>query len=371
MLRRLYHGLAKPIFFRLHPDRAHAMVSAGLRVAGSTRPTKALTRAMLRYDDPILESTVCGIRFPLPFGLSAGFDANGRQASVYAAAGFGFAEIGSVTRHAQPGNPPPHYARLVEDQGLVVHKGLKNNGVEHVVAHLQRLREKGRIDYPLGVSIARTTDIPDDQTVEDYAASVAIALPVADYITLNVSCPNVACFTPEKQVAYTEGILRRANEMREAAGSRVPLWSKFGPDHTAEWNERIIDICLREGADAIALTNLVKDRTKLTFASTKGMEHPGGISGKLLAPFARRTLQSFATRLHGRIPLVAIGGIFTANDAYERIRLGASLLQGITGWIFEGPTMMRDVHTGLAALLRRDGFAHLHEAIGADLPRER
>lgn len=359
----------KPAVFRLSADSAHQLISSGLRIVSTSSPLRAVSRSLFSHEYPALQQTIAGVFFPGPVGLSAGFDPNGLQAPVYRAMGFAWAEIGSVTRLPQVGNPPPHYGRLIADRSLVINKGLKNEGVEMVVERLRKMKERRQIDYPLGVSIARTTAIPDDNTVNDYLESYRIARSIADIITFNVSCPNVACFTPEVQISYITGILaalkaERAREERKGF-LPVPVWIKIGPDHTEGTYEELIGTILESGIEGIVLTNLLKDRSRVHFSEPPPLPK-GGVSGKLLHPLAMSTLQTVAKQTKGRIPLIAVGGVMSAEDAYQRIRAGASLIQLITGWVFEGPTILREISDGLIHLLKRDGFHRLEEAIGID-----
>ena len=342
----IYQKIVKSALFRLSPDTAHRLASFGLRTVSHLPPAKWLARQLFSFTHPALETTVSGLKFKNPIGLAAGFDPDGRQAAMYSALGFGWAGIGSVTLAPQAGNPPPHAARLVEDRSLIVHKGLKNSGVRAVVEHLKRLKTAGQIDYPLGLSIARTTKIAAADTARDYLASFRIAAEVADYVAINVSCPNVACFTPEKQLHYVAEILQLINDDRGVKKLKIPIWLKLGPDLGPADNERLIELCLKHQVDAIVLTNLVKDRRKLVFKS-QNTALAGGVSGKLLAPYSLAALKFFAARLNGQIPLVSVGGVFTAQDARERFRAGASLIQLITGWIFEGPGLLKKINRGL------------------------
>ncbi|MEK7208908.1 MAG: quinone-dependent dihydroorotate dehydrogenase [Patescibacteria group bacterium] len=341
-----YQKIVKPILFLFSPDLAHRLAGFGLRTVNRLPPAKWLTRRLFNFEHPKLEKIICGLRFKNPIGLAAGFDPNGRQAAMYSTMGFGWSEIGSVTNAPQAGNPPPHAARLIEDNSLIVHKGLKNLGVRAVVEHLKRLKTAGQIDYPLGLSIARTTDIAEADTARDYLASFRAAAEVADYVTINVSCPNVACFTPEKQLLHVAEILRLIDVERIEQKIKMPIWIKFGPDLGEADNERLIELCLRYHVDAIVLTNLVKDRRKLVFQS-RNTALAGGVSGKLLAPYSLATLKFFAKRLNGQIPLVSVGGVFNAQDALERFRAGASLVQLITAWIFEGPGLLKKINREL------------------------
>jgi len=343
---KFYQKIVKPILFQFSPDLAHQIAGWGLRVIDYLPPAKWLIGKLFNFKHPSLETTICGLKFKNPIGLAAGFDPNGRQAAMYSTMGFGWAEIGSVTLKAQAGNPPPHAARLVADESLIVHKGLKNDGARAVVERLKCLRTAGKIDYPLGLSIARTTNIAEADTARDYLASFLIVAEVADYVTVNVSCPNVACFTPEKQLLHTAEILELIDLARIKRKIKMPIWIKFGPDLGEAENERLIELCLKYHVDAIVLTNLVKDRQKLIFKS-KNVTLPGGVSGKLLTPYALATLKFFAEQLQGRIPLVSVGGISSAEDVRERFAAGASLVQLITGWIFEGPGLLKKINREL------------------------
>ncbi len=360
-----YKSIIRPSLFLLSPDTAHSLASFGLRVTGKFETTKRMAKKVLSFDNPALETTVSGIKFSNPIGLPAGFDPNAGQAPVYNAIGFGFASIGSVTFHAQAGNPRPHFTRLIQDKSLIVNKGLMNNGAKAIADHIQELRAKKKIDYPLGISIARTSGIPDDQTAEDYAKSFRLLAPQADYIEINVSCPNIASFSPEKQVHHIRDILQSIDQARHPSKQyAVPIWVKLGPDTSDHWNEKIIATCLEYNVDAIILTNLVKDRSKLDIKSKGYEKRKGGISGKLLAPLAEEKLKFFYRHIKGKIPLISVGGIFTAEDAYRRIRLGASLTQILTGWIYEGPGTPKNINKGLIQLMKKDGFKNIAEAVG-------
>jgi len=361
-----YKSIARPFLFSLSADTSHQMASSALRFAGRSSALRSLARKCLRYDDPILGSEIGGIFFPNPVGLAAGFDPNGDQSSIYSAVGFGFATIGSVTAQAQPGNPRPHFMRLKKDRSLIVNKGLMNKGANFVADQIRALRMNNRIDYPLGISIARTTKLDEKETAKDYAKGFRTLTAYADYVEINVSCPNVAVFPPEEQLSYIERILREIAPFRHPEDSySTPVWLKLGPDLSDEWNERLIKLCLEYKVDAIVLTNLAKDRSRLSFRSPGWQEREGGISGKLLAPFSEEKLKFFYKRLKGKIPIVSVGGIFTAEDVYRRICLGASLVQMLTGWIYEGPTAPKAINRGLVRLLQKDGFVSLIEAVGS------
>lgn len=258
----LYKTLFRPLLFTLSPDNAHRLASFGLRIAGRLPLGKMLTAQLLAYSHPALRMEVGGVNFFNPIGLPGGFDPNAAQAPIYRALGFGFATMGSVTFRTQPGNPRPHFTRLNKDESLIVNKGLMNEGAASVARTIERFRGQGKIDYPLGVSIARTSFIPAHETADDYVASFRLLAPRADYIEINVSCPNVACFTPKEQVKHIENILRKINRLRRSGPPlNKPIWLKVGPDLSDAWNEKIIRICLEQKVDAIVLTNLVKDRS--------------------------------------------------------------------------------------------------------------
>ncbi len=364
-MTNFYKNIFRPILFRISPDNAHRLASFSLKSAGYIPGSEWMIRKSLSYSHPALASTVSGIQFPNPVGLPGGFDPNGSQAPIYNAMGFGFATIGSVTSKAQIGNPRPHFTRLKKDESLLVNKGLMNKGAEHIGNLIGKLRAAKKINYPLGISIARTTDIPKASTGEDYAESYRLLAPHADYIEVNVSCPNVAGFKPEEQTEYIREILTKISQCRNTAqGSTAPVWLKVGPDISDDWNEKIIQLCLEYKVDAIVLTNLLKDRSGLRITSQGWQNKPGSISGRLLAPFSEAKLRFFYERLKGKIPIISVGGIFTADDVYRRIRMGASLVQMLTGWIYEGPGITGKISRELVSLLHNDRFKNINEAIG-------
>lgn len=367
-MSNLYKTLLRPALFKLSPDAAHRLASLGLKWAGIIPTAKWLMGKSLSYNHPSLISDVNGIKFPNPIGLPGGFDPNADLAPIYSAIGFGFATIGSVSLTAQPGNPRPHFTRLKKDESLIVNKGLMNSGAKRVSENIRKLRKANKIDYPLGVSIARTTDIPKEDTADDYAESFRILAPYTDYIEVNVSCPNVTIFTPEEQVEYIDEILTKINQIRSVSERHnIPIWLKIGPDISDRWNEKIIELCLNQSVNALVLTNLVKDRSKLSIKSTGWQNRPGGISGKLLVPFAEEKLKFFYRHLKGKIPLISVGGIFTTKDVYRRIRMGASLVQILTGWIYEGPMVLKRINKELVQLLKKDGFKSIEEAVGSTI----
>lgn len=364
----LYKQILRPFLFKLSPDNAHKLASFGLKWAGKFDGTKSLTGKFLSFSHPALSIEIAGINFPNPIGLPGGFDPNADQATIYDALGFGFATMGSVTHQPQSGNPRPHFTRLNKDQSLIINKGLMNKGAKHVADTVRNLREKKKIDYPLGISIARTTDIPKEQTTDDYVKSFRLLAPQADYIEVNVSCPNVTIFSPEEQVEYIDEILTKINQIRHPNKEhQIPVWLKVGPDISDSWNEKIISLCLKQKVDAVVLTNLIKDRSRLKIKSSGWQDKPGGISGKLLAPFAEKKLAFFYKHLQNQIPIISVGGIFTAEDAYQRIRSGASLAQMLTGWIYEGPMAPKNINKELVQLLKKDGFENIREAVGSNL----
>jgi dihydroorotate dehydrogenase len=303
----------------------------------------------------VLESTVFGVRFPGPLGLAAGFDKDGSGLSTWGALGFGYAEVGTVTAHAQPGNPKPRMFRLADDRALLNRMGFNNHGAAALATRLAR----HRADVPIGVNIGKTKATPAEDAVGDYAESARQVGPLAAFVVVNVSSPNTPGLRDLQAVESLRPILAAVRLQTD-----TPVLVKIAPDLSDEDVDRIADLAVELGLAGIVATNTTISREGLR---TPGVAElgAGGVSG---APVARRSLEVLR-RLYGRVGdrlvLISAGGIETADDAWERITSGASLVQGYTGFVYGGGLWAKQVHDGLARRLREGGFASLAEAVGS------
>jgi len=350
----IYRGLRR-VFFLVPPERIHTLVFAGLRTATAPRPLRRRLTKWMGPSDPVLESTVFGVRFPGPVGLAAGFDKDGTGLNTWGAMGFGYAEVGTVTARAQPGNPRPRMFRLPEDRALLNRMGFNNHGAAELALRLRRHAS----DVPIGVNIGKTKVTPPEDAVADYVESARLVGPLAAFLVVNVSSPNTPGLRDLQAVESLRPILAAVK-----AQTQTPVLVKIAPDLSDDDVDAIADLAVELGLAGIVATNTTVSRDGLV---TPGVDElgPGGISG---APVARRSaevLRRLYRRVGDRLVLISVGGIETADDAWDRITSGASLVQGYTGFIYAGGSWAKDIHDGLARRLHDGGFASLADAVGS------
>ncbi|ORW07830.1 quinone-dependent dihydroorotate dehydrogenase [Mycobacterium kyorinense] len=349
------YGALRRALFLVPPERIHTIVFAGLRGATVSAPLRRPLQRLLAPADPILASTVFGVRFPGPLGLAAGFDKDGVGLKTWGALGFGYAEVGTVTAQPQPGNPPPRMFRLPADRALLNRMGFNNRGAAELATRLARHRP----DVPIGVNIGKTKAVPAEQAADDYRASARLVGPLASYLVVNVSSPNTPGLRDLQAVESLRPILSAVLEE-----TSTPVLVKIAPDMADSDIDEIADLAVELGLAGIVATNTTVSRDGL---ATPGVETlgPGGISGPPLARRAVEVLRRLYTRVGDRLVLISVGGIETADDAWERITAGASLLQGYTGFIYGGGLWAKHIHDGIAQRLRDGGFASLSDAVGS------
>jgi dihydroorotate dehydrogenase len=305
--------------------------------------------------DPVLESTVFGVRFPGPMGLAAGFDKNGVGLTAWGALGFGYAEVGTVTAQAQPGNPPPRMFRLPQDRALLNRLGFNNNGAAELALRLARHKP----DVPIGVNIGKTKAVSAERAVDDYRQSARLVGPLAAYLVVNVSSPNTPGLRDLQAVEALRPILTAVREE-----TSTPVLVKIAPDLSDSDVDEIADLAVELGLAGIVATNTTVSRAGL---ATPGVDElgAGGISGPPVARRSAEILRRLYRRVGDRLVLISVGGIETADDAWDRITSGASLLQGYTGFIYGGGLWAKHIHDGVARRLHDGGFASLAEAVGS------
>ena len=350
----MYRALRRALFL-VAPERIHTWVFAVLRgVTYLSWPRRALTR-WLGPRDPVLASTVFGVRFPGPLGLAAGFDKNGSGLRTWGALGFGYAEVGTVTARAQPGNPQPRMFRLPEDRALLNRMGFNNHGAGELAVKLTRHVP----DVPIGVNIGKTKATPPEAAVQDYAASARLLGPLASFLVVNVSSPNTPGLRDLQAVQSLRPILAAVQ-----AETVKPVLVKIAPDLSDQDVDEIADLAVELGLAGIVATNTTVSRAGL---ATTGVEElgPGGISGPPVAQRSLEVLRRLYRRVGDRLVLISAGGIETADDAWERITSGAALLQGYTGFVYGGGLWAKQIHDGIARRLHDAGFASVAEAVGS------
>lgn len=337
--------LLRPLVFRIDPERAHELTVAALKRVPRRR----------HRDFPLsLATSVAGVRFPSPVGLAAGFDKHGEVFAAMLGLGFGFVEVGTITPRPQPGNPRPRVFRLAEDAAVINRFGFNSHGQKDA---LPRLAARNRAAGVVGINIGANKDSPD--RIADYAQGVRLMSPHADYLTVNISSPN----TPGLRQLQDEGALRAllsaVKDARSVDGP--PVFVKVAPDQGEGEPRQIVRAAFDYGVDGLIVGNTTVSRPPLR--SRHGAE-AGGLSGAPLKALALDTLKRFRAETGGGLPLVAAGGIGSADDAWERIRAGASLVQIYSAMIYEGPGIGRRVALGLAERLRREGMGSIAEAVG-------
>ena len=353
----MIYAALRRVFFLLPPERVHLWVFAALRAV--TRPAilrRALTRR-LAPTDPVLAGTVFGVRFPGPLGLAAGFDKDGRGVDTWGALGFGFAEVGTVTAHPQPGNPSPRLFRLPVDHALLNRFGFNNEGAGALAMRLTRHSS----EVPIGVNIGKTRATPPAEAVGDYAESTRLVSALAAYLVVNVSSPNTPGLRDLQAVETLRPILAAVK-----AETSKPVLVKISPDLSDSDIDEIADLAVELGLAGIVATNTTVSRDGLRTPGLDAMGN-GGISGRPVAQRSLEVLRRLYRRVGDRLVLISVGGIETADDAWERIVSGATLLQGYTGFIYGGGLWAKNIQDGIAARLHRGGFASLSDAVGSAL----
>ncbi|MCV7349461.1 quinone-dependent dihydroorotate dehydrogenase [Mycobacterium parmense] len=352
------YGLLRRLLFALPAERVHRLVFALLRGVAALAPVRRGLHRLLGPSDPVLASTVFGVRFPGPLGLAAGFDKDGKGVSAWGALGFGYAEVGTVTAHPQPGNPGPRLFRLPADRALLNRMGFNNLGAGALAVRLARQRP----DVPIGVNIGKTKITPAADAVDDYRASARLVGPLASYLVVNVSSPNTPGLRDLQAVQALRPIL--AGVLREAAETSTPVLVKIAPDLSDPDIDAIADLAVELGLAGIVATNTTVSRDGLMTPGV-GDLGAGGVSGAPVARRAAEVLRRLYSRVGDRLVLISVGGIETADDAWDRITAGASLLQGYTGFIYGGGLWPKHIHDGIARRLHDGGFASLAEAVGS------
>jgi dihydroorotate dehydrogenase len=356
----LYRNITKQIFFRLDPESVHdRMIRIGV-LLGSSKPARRFTSWFFHYENrPYLEQRLLGITFSNPIGLAAGFDKNAQLTDILPAVGFGFAEVGSVTGEPCPGNPKPRLWRLKNSQSLGVYYGLKNDGCE-VIA--KRLCDK-EFRIPIGLSVAKTNSPETVETkkgVEDYAKAFSYFRNIGRYITVNISCPNTYGGEPFTDPKKLDQLFDRLDTIPTAH----PIFIKISPDLHKDQIDKLIKVVEKHRIHGFICTNLTK-RRDLPSIKDKVPEK-GGLSGKVVEGLADDLIEYVYRKTNGQYTIIGCGGVFSAEDAYKKIRKGASLVQLITGMIYQGPQLIGEINCGLVQLLKRDGFKNVREAVGVD-----
>jgi dihydroorotate dehydrogenase len=353
--RFFYVKIFKPVFFLFDPERIHDRIIFVGKVLGGNPLTRGLTALAFNYQNPVLEQNIAGIEFKNPLGLAAGFDKEAHLAKILPSVGFGFEEAGSITALPFGGNLRPWMWRLPEHRALRINYGLKSSGASNI--HKWLLGKK--FDFVLGISVAKTNSQATSQVapgVEDYFASYKIFQDVGDYFTINISCPNTCEASPIfAQAENLDLLLAKLFSIPKTK----PVFIKLSPDLAEDQLTKILQLGNKHPVDGFICSNL----TKVNKFNHQGK---GGFSGKAVEELSNQLISKVYKFYGGKKIIIGCGGVFSAADAYKKIRLGASLVQLITGMIFEGPQLIGQINQGLVELLTKDGFKNISEAVGVD-----
>ncbi|MFD0360067.1 quinone-dependent dihydroorotate dehydrogenase [Nocardia sp. GCM10030253] len=352
------YALLLRLMFLLPPERIHHLAFAAMRLADRFAPSRWAMSKVLVSEDPILRNTAFGVEFPAPLGLAAGFDKNADGVDAWGPLGFGFAEIGTVTAQAQPGNPAPRLFRLPADRALVNRMGFNNHGA---AAAAERLRAR-RGGLPIGANIGKTKIVEPEGAAADYAISAGLLGPLADFVVVNVSSPNTPGLRDLQAVESLRPVLQAVLD-----SVQVPVLVKIAPDLSDDDIDAVADLAVELRLAGIVATNTTirRDGLRTPAAAVEAMG-AGGLSGPPVADRSLEVLRRLYRRVGDRLVLVCVGGIETPDQAWERILAGATLLQGFTGFIYGGPFWTRRIHRGIAARLREHGYKSIADAIGAE-----
>jgi dihydroorotate dehydrogenase len=360
-----YKSIIRPWLFRKDPEESHekilALLSRAERLYGPIR-------LLYNVTDPRLTVRLGPLAFPNPVGLAGGFDKNAVAPKVISAFGFGFMEIGAVTAEAQPGNPKPRLYRLPEDDALINRLGFNNEGADVIAFKLDRLRARGgRPEIPLGMNIGRTKTVATKNAVPDFLYCFEKLFSHGDFFTLNVSSPNTPNLRDLQEKSLLYELLSAVQEKNRELAARAkiaakPLFVKIAPDMEYARVDEIIDVVDRVRLNGIIATNataFMRDLLKSPHGS-----QPGGLSGRPISAMVTAFIAHIYKITRGRFPIIGVGGIFNAQDAYDKIKAGAAAVQIYTGWVYEGPGAVKRINRGLLRLLERDGLSNITEAVG-------
>jgi dihydroorotate dehydrogenase len=350
------YQLMKKYLFKQDPEVAHEYSVSALKLANSVAGGKALMRSMFLLEDARLHSQIWGIHFPNPVGLAAGYDKNAEVYQPMAALGLGFIEVGTLTPVGQAGNEKPRLFRSVPDQAVINRMGFNNHGAAEAARNLQNYRNAG---IPIGINIGKNKVTANEDAASDYIKCLDKLYAYGHYFVINVSSPNTPNLRDLQETESLRKLLQeiraKATELEQQGIKGKPILLKIAPDMAKEHMRDVVQVAIAEGIAGIIATNTTLSRE--------------GLQAKAFADQTKRSkewIREIYREVGGKVPIVGVGGIFTGDDAYEKIRAGASLVQVYTGMIFEGPGIAKSINRRLLELLERDGFSNISQAVGVD-----
>ncbi|PLY06102.1 MAG: dihydroorotate dehydrogenase (quinone) [Arcobacter sp.] len=344
----------KKVLFLFQPETAHNLAEIGLRILPKC---KLLNNYMVNKNfimNPKLSQVVDGIKFPNPVGLAAGFDKNATMIKSMPALGFGYTEIGTMTPRAQDGNPKPRMFRYPDLNSVQNAMGFNNEGSAKVLTNLRKVYP---FSIPVGANIGKNKTTPEEFALQDYKTLIRKFESTSDYLVINISSPN----TPNLRDLQNEKFITELFTMAKDLTTR-PIYLKIAPDMEVDVAIELCNTAIKAGASGIIATN-----TTIDYSLVPNCQDFGGLSGECLTEKSYNLFKEIAKELYGKTTLISVGGIATGEEAYKRLKAGASLVQSYSGMIFEGPSMVRKINEEILELMQKDGFNNISEVIGSDL----
>lgn len=341
----------------MDPENVHDFFTTSGRFLGSNSFTKAITKTFFSYSNPALEQTILGVKFSNPIGLAAGFDKNALLTSILPSVGFGFMEVGTITGERCEGNPKPRLWRLKKSKSLVIYYGLKNDGSDAIS---NRLKNR-KLEIPLITSIGKTNienTVETEKGIRDYLKAYKQLINIGQFSDINISCPNAFGGQPFSDPEKLDQLLTEI----EKVATKKPLLLKMPPDLNDKQLDSILEVAKKHKVTGFICTNLTKIRTSKIIDDF--VPEKGSFSGKVVENLSNDLIGRIYKKTKGEYIIIGCGGVFSAEDAYKKIKLGASLVQLITGMIFEGPQVIGEINLGLVKLLQKDGYKNISQAIG-------
>jgi len=361
MLSQIYQSGLRPLLFALDPELAHSLAIATVKTVGNSPALQSVVSRLLKYENPRLTQTVMGINFPNPIGLAAGFDKNAIAIGGWASFGFGFAEVGSITCHGQSGNPQPRLFRLPQDEAIINRMGFNNIGAEAVAESLRAYTQTHQlIGIPLGINLGKSKITPLAEAKDDYVSSFKLLKDFGAYFVINVSSPNTVGLRDLQAVDTLEEILLT---LQAENLEHKPLLVKIAPDLNDQDIQAIVQMCMQNQVAGIIATNTTIARQNLQSPESL-ISQMGGLSGQPVKKRSLEVIKLIHQISQGKITIIGVGGIASAEDAWAKIMAGASLLQLYTGLVYQGLPIVKYIAAGLVQKLDEFGLEHISEAIG-------
>ena len=337
----MYKKIVRPLLFCFDPERVHHLTFFLIRIINKIPGVSSLIRNSYLIENKKLERTILGIKFPNPIGLAAGFDKNAKLFNQLSNFGFGFIEIGTITPNPQPGNPKKRIFRLPKDKGIINRMGINNEGVS---ATINRLKKNKRTI--IGGNIGKNTTTPNNEALADYVRNFKELHPYVDYFVINVSCPNVTAFTQLQDKDFLIKLSDALAKINNDTKKRKPILLKISPDLNSTQLDEIVEIINSTALDGVVATNTTTSRENLTTIDEKVKAiGNGGLSGKPLSKSSTEVIKYLSMKSNKSFPIIGVGGIHSVKDAMEKINAGADLIQLYTGFIYEGPALIKKINS--------------------------